>query len=476
MALPEHGLPKNELLAHLATLRQHDVRWREGRLFAGLYDPGSEVEETIKTAYMAFLTENALYPNYFPSLLQLEKAVVATLAELLRGDEHVVGNCTSGGTESILLAVKTARDKARNERPAITQPELVLPRTAHAAFHKACHYLGVKPVIVEVNPATYRVEPATMEAAITPNTIMLVVSAPCYSHGTIDPVAAVAALAAKHDLLCHVDACVGGVQLSIMRRAGYQLPAFDWSVPGVSTISVDMHKYGYAAKNASVLLYRNRELRRYGLFSCASTTGYAVINTSVLSSRSGGPLAGAWAALHALGESGYRTIVDAVMAATRQIIEGVGRFGRDLYVLGQPDMCMLTMASDTLNIFELDDEMSARGWALQPQFSAGGSPANLHLSINYSNVPHIEALLADLQSSIVELKRRGSVLETDTLRARVEQLMSNPGPETFAHIAALAGMQPGSMPTSFARINTVLDALPDHIVDLLLVEYLNSIY
>jgi sphinganine-1-phosphate aldolase len=476
MSLSPSGLSSKEIAARLAAFRQHDVPWREGRLFAGLYDPGTAVEESIKEAYMAFLTENALYPNYFPSLLQLENEVIATLRDLLRGDETVVGNCTSGGTESILLAVKTARDHARATRPAIIAPELVLPRTAHAAFHKACHYLGVKPVIVEVNATTFRVEPAAMAAAITPNTIMLVASAPCYSHGTIDPVGAIAALAAEYGLLCHVDACVGGVHLSIMRRAGYAVPDFDWSVPGVTSISVDMHKYGYAAKNASALLYRNRELRRYALFSCASTTGYAVINTTVLSSRSGGPIAGAWAALHALGENGYREIVEAVMGATGRLIAGVEAFGRDLYLLGQPDMCLLTLASDTINVFALDDEMTARGWALQPQFSAGGSPPNLHLSINRSNVDHIDALLADLQGSVATLKDRTAAFDPAALRARVEQLMSDPGPDTFAQIAALAGMAPGSMPTSFARINTVLDLLPDPVVDMLLVEYLNSIY
>jgi sphinganine-1-phosphate aldolase len=265
MTFPSQGTPRDELLATLRSFRQLDTPWREGRLFAGVYDPGPELEATIKAAYAEFLSENALYPNYFPSLLALENEVVRAMAELLRGDDQVVGNCTSGGTESILLAVKTARDLARAVRPGVTGPELVLPRTAHPAFHKACHYLGVRPAIVEVDPATFRVDPAAMAGAITPETILLVASAPCYSHGVIDPVEAIGALALERGLPLHVDACVGGIHLSIMRRAGLPVPAFDLSVPGVSTISVDLHKYGYAAQNVAAPLCPFRQRRHHRL-------------------------------------------------------------------------------------------------------------------------------------------------------------------------------------------------------------------
>jgi len=224
-----------------------------------------------------------------------------------------------------------------------------------------------------------------MRAAITPNTVLLVASAPCYSFGVIDPIEEIAAIAVHHKLFLHVDACVGGIHLSIMRRSGTTLPAFDFSVPGVSSISADMHKYGYAAKNVSVLLYRNRELRRFALFANAQTTGYAVLNPTMLSSKSGGPLAGAWAALNFLGESGYRAIVGEVMATTARMLAGV-RALPDLRILGQPQMCMFAIASDTLNIFRLDDAMARRGWSLQPQLSAGGVPATLHIAVTRSNV------------------------------------------------------------------------------------------
>jgi sphinganine-1-phosphate aldolase len=477
MPLPPTGLSREAVREALAAYRQHDVRWRDGRIFAGVYDPGPDVASVITEAYTDFLTENALYPNYFPSLLQLENDVVRTVADLLQGDADVVGNCTSGGTESILLAVKTARDAARAMRPEIIAPEMVLPQTAHPAFHKAAHYLGLKVVVTLFDTTTMRADPAAMRAAITPNTILLVASAPCYSFGVIDPIAEIAALAVEHGLFFHVDSCIGGIHLSIMRRSGATLPPFDFSVPGVSTISADMHKYGYAAKNVSVLLYRNRDLRRFALYANAQTTGYVVLNPTVLSSKSGGPVAGAWAALNYLGEAGYRTIVDEVMATTRHLIAGIDAMP-DLRVLGQPDMSMFAVASDTLNVFALDDAMTRRGWSLQPQFSAGGVPATLHIAVTRSNVGREDALLADLADACAEVKSQPDALgDIGELRAEVERLMQMPpGPESFARIAALAGLQPGQMPDGFARINTVMDAMPRQVVEALLVEYLNSLY
>lgn len=197
-----------------------------------IYDPGAEVSAVVKAAYTAFLSENALYPTFYPSLLQIENEVVRTLADLLGGDAATVGSCTSGGTESIMLALKVARDWARVERPAITTPEIVLCRSAHPAFHKADHYLGLRVVLTELDPQTFRADPAAFAQAITPTTILLVASAPSYAHGVIDPVPEIAALAQSYAILCHVDACVGGVHLAFMRRAGLAVPAFDLALPG----------------------------------------------------------------------------------------------------------------------------------------------------------------------------------------------------------------------------------------------------
>ncbi|KAB8141739.1 aspartate aminotransferase family protein [Chloroflexia bacterium SDU3-3] len=472
MPIPDHGLPADDVLRALESYKQHDAPWREGKLFAGVYDPGEQADALIKAAYTMFLGENALYPNYYPSLLRLESEVTSSLAALLGGDAEVVGSCTSGGTESIMLALKAARDKARAERPEIAAPEIVLPHTAHAAFHKAALYLGLRPVLTPFDPESFRAIPEAIAQAITPNTVLIAASAPGYSHGVVDPIPAIGAIALERGIPFHVDACVGGLQLAVMRSMGYEVPAFDFAVPGVTSISVDMHKYGYAAKNASVLLYRNRALRRYALFASAATTGYLVINTTVLSSRTGGPIAAAWAALQHLGMDGYQQITREVMGATAQLLEGL-RGIPELRVLGQPDMSLVAFSSDVVDVFALDDELTRRGWALQPQFHAGGGPANLHITVSRSNVPHIAALLADLREAIAAVRARPAA---PAIHDEVARLLASPGPDTFAQLAALAGIRPGSMPEGYAQINGVLDALPDDLAALLLTEYLNTLY
>ena len=476
MNIPKHGLAREEILAALKSYKQHDVEWKSGKALALVYDPGVEAREIVNTAYVEFMTENGLDPTSFPSLLKLETEVVRMIANLLRGDEQVVGNLTTGGTESIMLAVKAARDKARVERPEITTPEMVLPLTAHPAFHKAAHYLGLKLVTTPFDPQTFRADVGAMREAITENTVLLVASSPGYSHGVVDPVAEIGALAQEHDLLFHVDACVGGVHLSLMRELGYAPPEFDFTVPGVTSISADLHKYGYSAKGSSVILYRDKAIRKYQIFSCSATTVYAVTNPTVLSSKSGGPIAGAWAALYHLGQDGYKKIVEKVMDATRRMIEGAGGI-EGLRVLGKPDMCMFTMASDRqdVNVFQLADEMKRRGWHLQPQFSMDASPCNLHVSVSYSNVPFVDEFLDALRAS-VEQVRETAPLDVSGIKVMIEQLLQNPSDDLFENILALGGLQGTDLPEDMALINAVLDALPVPATDALLAEYFNNLF
>ncbi|MCS7285649.1 MAG: aspartate aminotransferase family protein [Anaerolineae bacterium] len=474
MPIPRKGRPKEEIFAELARFKAHDLDWKAGKVWAYVYNPGDEIRELVDQAYTMFLTENALDPTVFPSLLRLEVEVVRMLADLLRGDEKVVGNVTSGGTESILLAVKAARDWARAERPEITAPEMVLPMTAHAAFHKAAHYFGIKPVLVPFNPETYRADVEAMRKAITENTILLVASAPCYSHGVVDPIEEIGALAREEGLLFHVDACVGGIHLSFMRKMGYPVPDFDFAVPGVTSISVDMHKYGYAAKGCSVILYRDKELRRHQIFACSETTGYALINPTVLSSRTGAPIAGAWAILNYLGEEGYCHIVRAVQEATRRLMDGINAI-EGLRVLGKPDMCMFSFTSDTINVFQLADEMRRRGWYLQPQLSTPLSPRSLHVSVTYGSIHAVEALLADLKEA-VETVRKIPQPDPQLVQAVATALMENPSPEAIARVLSGLGIKTTELPGDTAFINEVLDTLPDEVVNHLLIFYFNDLY
>lgn len=475
-AIPLQGMAKEEIFGALREFKERDLPWKSGRVLAYTYDPGDDSLAVATEAYVMFLTENGLDPTTFPSMHRLETDVIHMLRDLLRGGEAVVGNCTSGGTESNLCAVKAARDWNRAHRPHITEPELVLPRTAHPSFHKACLYFGVKPVITGFDPQSFQADVGAMRAAITPNTILLVASAPGYAQGVVDPIAEIGQLALENDLLFHVDGCVGGIPLSLYRRMGeYRGPDFDFSVPGVSSISADMHKFGYAPKNVSSILYRDKDLRKHSIFACRATTSYALINTTVLSTKSGGPLAGAWTLMHYLGESGYRAILEPVMQATRQLVDGVNAVP-GLRVLGNPDMSVFSFTSDEFNIFQLADEMRDRGWYVQPQFSTDQSPANLHLTITRATVPHVDAFIRDLASAAQAVKASATPISLADVRTQVGELLSALGPAAVDQLRAMAGMTGTDVPQHMALINSVMDALPDDAAEQLLTEFVNDLY
>lgn len=476
MPLPAQGLTAEQIKQSLSQFRQNDLSWRDGRVLAYVYDAGPAAEAVVKEAFTQYLSENALDPTTFPSTMQMERQIVRITADLLRGDDQVVGSVTTGGTESIMLAVKTARDWARANRPSISQPEMILSRTAHAAFHKAAHYLGLKLVIVPFDEASYRTSAAAMRSAISENTILLVASAPNYSHGVIDDVSGIAALAQEHNLLCHVDACIGGFQLTFMRQIAYDIPPFDFTVPGVTSISADLHKYGYAAKGASVLLHRSKELRRYQIYANLSTTAYAIINPTVLSTKSGGPLAAAWAILHYLGQEGYQRIARQVAQATEKMIAGINALP-DLHVLGRPDMCIFALESETINVFQLADVMKEKGWLLQPQFSKTASlQPNIHITVNQSTVGHVAAFLSDLAHAVEETKTLPP-LDVSVVKDQVDSLLASMPPgEIAAAFYQLAGIEGSQLPADMAFINTILSVLPPPIAEEMLLQYVNDLY
>lgn len=475
MYIPQTGLSKEEILSTLRAFKARDMDWKAGKVFCYVYTPGEDPAEVTREAYLEFLTENGLDPTVFPSMLKLETDVVRMTVNLLRGDANAVGHLTTGGTESIMLAVKAARDKARAEKPHIKEPEMVLPKTAHAAFHKAAHYLSVKPVVVDIDPATFKVRAEDMEKAITENTILLVASAPSYSQGVIDPIPDIGKIAQKHSLLFHVDACVGGVHLSFMRKLGYKVPDFDFTVPGVTSISCDLHKYGYAAKGCSAVMYRSKDIRKYQIFACTDTTAYTLINPTVLSSKGGGPYAGAWALMNFLGEEGYKRIVQSVQEAATKLMDGVNAIP-ELRVLGEPAMCMFSFASDVINVYQLADEMAKRGWYLQGQFSTPLTPRNLHISLNFGNAHSVDALLADLRDCVETVKTK-TPIDSDAIKAMVGAALQGPNPEAaFSQLAASAGLTGTDLPSEMAFINEVLDALPDALCNVFLVNYFNDLY
>jgi sphinganine-1-phosphate aldolase len=474
MEIPAKGKSPEEIFSFLNIAKSHDARWEDGHMYAYVYDPGKDVMEIGKQAYMAYLVENGLDPTAFPSLLKLETEVVRAVINLLRGDKNVVGHVTTGGTESINLAVKTARDWARLHKPEVKQPEMIVCQTAHHAFHKAADYFDFKVVMTDFDPVTFFADVDDMRSAITPNTILLVGSAPAYSQGVVDPISEIAALAQEKGLLCHVDACVGGIHLSIMRKMDLPVRAFDWTVPGVTSISADLHKFGYCPKQCSVIMYRNKDLRRFQIYTSTRTTCYTLINTTVLSNKTGGPLAAAWAVLNFLGEEGYMKIVRAVQDATSRLISGVNAIP-GLKVMGKPDMCLFAFTSDSLNLFQLADAMSDKGWTIQPQFGKPGAPTNLHVSVHYGTVERVDEFLVALRQSVEEVKRMPKI-DAGLIKVELEKLIAANDPLLFENAAAMVGVSGDSLPQNMALVNTLLEAMPQEVQSHFLVEYFNNLY
>ena len=476
MRIPEHGLSSDEIFNRLEAFREHDVDWRSGRTWAYVYDPGKEADAVIKRAFSMYLSENALDPTAFPSMLRLEQALVGMAAAHLNGTPGVVGNFTSGGTESIILAVKTARDHARTHRPTVGRAEVLLPTTAHAAFHKACHYLDVKPVLVDVDPTTFKADVDAMRRAITPDTVLLVGSAVSYAHGVVDPIPELGALAQEHGLLLHVDGCMGGFLLPYFRRLGVDVPPFDFSVPGVTSMSMDFHKYAFAAKGASVILHRDKELRRHQIYNCGQWTGYSVVNPTVQSSKSGGPLAAAWAVLHFFGDEGYLALARQALEATQKLVTAIDAIP-DLRVLGRPQMNLIAFTSDTVNVFHIIDEMKLRGWYIQPQLGFRGSKENIHLSVNPASARWVEPFLEDLRACTAIAKTLPSgAIAAGIREAFAEVKPEDVTPEMLGQMLAMAGAGGDALPGRMAEVNEVLNALPAALTERLLTEYMNLLH
>jgi sphinganine-1-phosphate aldolase len=475
MKMPKKGLGREEILGKLEEYRSKDLNPHDGRTFAYIYDPGPEAYSVAVEAYTRFLMENGLDPTVYPSLLRLENEIVEMSRDLVSGGPEVVGNVTSGGTESIMMAVKTARDYSRAKKPHIKEPEMILPVTAHAAFQKAAHYLCVKPVRVEVNRVTYKADIEMIREAINPNTILLVSSAPSYAHGVIDPVKEIAALAIERGLLCHVDACVGGFILPFFRKLGENITPYDFSVPGVTSISLDLHKYGFAPKNASLILYRDSELRSYQIFACSGWTGYTVVNPAFQSSRTGGPLAGAWTMLHFLGEDGYMELARRMLDATRRLVAGIGQIP-GLYVMGKPEANLVAVTSDTVNVFHIADEMRARKWYIQPQLGLRDYRENFHFSMAAQNAKWVEPVLKDL----AEATEAAKAMPPSGLAATVKEVFAGMRPEDltpelFGKLLGMGGVEGTAMPSRMADINEILNSLQPEMADRLLILYWNEI-
>ncbi|MFF3494002.1 aminotransferase class V-fold PLP-dependent enzyme [Streptomyces sp. NPDC002795] len=472
------------ILARLTALRAGDLPVHGGRTMAYVYDSGLEgLDELANAAQAAFAGVNGLDMTAFPSVVELENDLVRRATSLLGGS---AGTFTSGGTESCLLAVLTARQYARKER-GVTEPELVLPETAHAAFHKAAELFGLRVVSVPVDPDTFQVRPADVTAAISERTALVAVSAPSYAHGVIDPVVEVAREAERRGVLCHVDACIGGWYLGHLRHAARlgqdvpDIPEFDLSVRGVTSLSVDLHKYAYTAKGASLLLFRDAGLRRHGWFAHAAWPGYPVVNSTLQGTKSAGPLAAAWAVTERVGAEGYAVLSTRVHRTTRALADGVERIS-GLRLAARPEASLIAVASDDpdIDVFVVADELRGSGWYLQPQPAFGAAPATLHLTVTAAVAQQETArlLLAELDKAVERARELGPV----RVDPEVVEAAATLDPDTLTsqevEIAlALAGVgEGGRLPERMAPVLAVLQALPPKLSARLLPEVIGRLY
>lgn len=383
-------------MAALLAKRANDARWQDGKTFGMVFDGGSSVHEVAEAAAIEFLHDNALNTKAFPSLAEIQSEVVGMCADMFHATPGVAGFMTSGGTESILMAVKAARERGKAER-GISEPEMVVAESAHAAFHKGAHYFGVKVNKTKVG-ADWRADVDAMAAAINDNTVLVVGSAPQYPQGVIDPIPELAALAAEIGASFHTDACMGGFVLPFMEELGYDVAPWDFRVEGVTTISADIHKLGYAPKGASVILHRDKQLRAYQTFLFDDWLGGFYGSPAMQGTRPGMPMATAWAVMQHLGMDGYVRLTKRTIETRDRMVEGI-RAVDGLRVLGEPEGQMVAMASDGTDVFAVGDVLLAKGWHLDRQ----GPPDTLHATVSAGNAAVIDEFLADLTAAVAQV-------------------------------------------------------------------------
>ena len=403
-SLTHAGRPVDEVIADLTAKRADDVRWEDGRTFGMIYDGGPGVKEAAERAASLYLHENALNTKAFPSLGSIQSEVVGWTADLLHGPDTAAGFLTSGGTESILCAVKAARERARAER-GIEAPEMVLAESAHAAFHKAAHLFGLTVHKVPVR-SDWTADVDAMAGLVNENTAIIVGSAPQYPQGVIDDIPAIAALASANDVNCHVDACMGGFVLPFVEMLGREVEPWDFRVEGVTSISADIHKLGYAPKGVSVILHRTKELRRYQTFVFDGWLGGFYASPNLQGTRSGLPMAAAWAVMQHLGVDGYVDLTRTMLENADRMRAGIDAI-EGIRVLGDGRFHLVAMSNEPddpepVDIFALGDALQARGWFHDRQTP----PDSLHSTVSNTNAGVIDDYLAALASCVAEVRGR----------------------------------------------------------------------
>ena len=395
MRMQEQGRPWEDIQQDMQARGASDAKWRDGRTAVYVFNAGEEIAAIQKEAYAAFMSENGLGPLAFPSLAQMEKDVVSMGLGLLHGPEGSTGAMTSGGTDSITMAIKTARDYARSNGRARERCNIVLPFSAHLAFDKAAHLMDIEVRRIPIKTdGTFEADVEAMSEACDANTVMIVGSAPNFPHGIIDPIEALSEVAVAKGLWLHVDACVGGYFAPFARMNGVPVPPFDFEVDGVHSMSADLHKYGYAAKGASTVLFRSEALFAHMPFDMNQWSGAPMKTPTLAGTRPGGAISAAWAVMNHLGVEGYKRLQGQVCATRERVEDGVKRLGFE--VLGNPMLGLIAFRHPKHHAFAIYGEIYRRGWFT----SVTKSPPSLHLMLSPKHADFIDEYLSDLEASL----------------------------------------------------------------------------
>ena len=408
---PKVGKSRDEIQRKLEEFLTTDTKWKRDKhwMFGNVYFAGEDIYEISKNAHSMFMSTNTYIKKAFPSHFRMEEEVLGGIANLF-GGEGAAGSMTSGGSESNLLAMLAAREKARKEHPEIRNPEIVLPITGHSSFSKAAHLFDLTPVRVEVDDKG-KANVSAMEKAVGENTIAIVGSAAGSPYGVVDPIPELARIAEERHIHLHVDACLGGFVTPFLKDRGYKIPDFDFRVPGVTSISVDPHKYGWSTKPCSCIFYTDIETYRYQETVVSDWAGGIHPTPTLQGTRGGGAVASIWAVMNYLGQEGYSRLAESMMKTTRELIRGINQI-QGLVVRIEPDICVFCVETEdeSIDIYAVGEGLEDLGWF---GISKNQVPPSLVLKVNPTHESVIQAFLDDLKSVTIAVRNRGTKMKED---------------------------------------------------------------
>lgn len=452
-SLPEKPLPYEDILQLAKSYSKEDKDPLLGKMWGHIYSIGlpENILRLAESLYFDFLNKTMLDFTVYPSVLKMENDVIAMASSIFNGDENVVGNFTYGGTESIILAVKSAREIFIKSKGAEV-PEILLPITAHPAFYKAAEYLQMKIVSVRVDEESMSVNIEEIKNKINNNTAMIVGSAPNYPFGTMDDIKALSEIAHDKKIWLHVDACIGGFLLPFLKDLGENIPDFDFSLEGVSSLSADLHKYGYSPRGASLVLFRNSTLREGSIFTMSRWPGYPLVNTSILSTRSAAPLAAAWAIMLSLGKEGYRNLAKRISNTRIKLMFGLEKIGYK--IIGKPLGGIVSFTSDEINLAELPSMLDEWFIQYQPGSRILGYPKSIHLTIAPGHDKTVDSFLKDLE------------VATEKLKGKIKRLLPIlENIKDFSDIASALRIEEGKLPKDMTLINELMHEMHPDVVE-----------